>query len=51
VTLNSGAAIYIAGLAPTLAAGIERAREVIASGAARECFARFIAHTQSFKKH
>lgn len=51
VALNAGAAIYIAGLAPTLAAGIARAREVIASGAARECFARFIAHTQSFKKH
>lgn len=51
VTLNAGAAIYIAGLAPSLAAGIARAREVIASGAARACFARFIAHTQSFKKH
>ncbi|MGE3845512.1 MAG: anthranilate phosphoribosyltransferase, partial [Gammaproteobacteria bacterium] len=51
VTLNAGAAIYIAGLASSLAAGIDRAREVIASGAARECFARFIAHTQSFKKH
>ena len=50
VVLNAGAAIYIAGLAPTLAAGLARAREVLASGAARECFARFVAHTQSFKK-
>ncbi len=50
VALNAGAAIYITGLAGDLGAGIARAREVIASGAARECFARFIAHTQTFKK-
>ena len=50
VALNAGAAIYIAGLANDLAAGLARAQEVIASGAARECFARFIAHTQTFKK-
>lgn len=36
VLLNAGAAIYVAGIAPDLAAGIARAREVIASGAARE---------------
>ncbi|MCK4865916.1 MAG: anthranilate phosphoribosyltransferase [Gammaproteobacteria bacterium] len=35
VTFNSGAAIYVAGLADTLKAGIEKAKEVIASGAAR----------------
>jgi len=51
VALNAGAAIYLAGLAPNLAAGLARAREVLASGAARECFARFIAHTNSFPKH
>ncbi len=34
VALNAGAAIYAAGLADTLAAGVERAQEVIASGAA-----------------
>ena len=50
VALNAGAAIYIAGLASDLAAGLVRAQEVIASGAARECFARFIAYTQTFKK-
>ena len=50
VALNAGAAIYIAGLASDLAAGFARAQEVIASGAARECFARFIAYTQTFKK-
>lgn len=36
VSLNAGAAIYAAGLAGTLAAGVAKAREVIASGAARD---------------
>jgi anthranilate phosphoribosyltransferase len=36
VALNAGAAIYVAGLVDTLAAGITRAREVIASSEARE---------------
>jgi anthranilate phosphoribosyltransferase len=31
--LNAGAAIYVAGLAPTYAAGVERAQAVLASGA------------------
>jgi len=35
VTFNSGAAIYVAGLADSLKAGIEKAGEVIASGAAK----------------
>ena len=35
VTFNSGAAIYVAGLAGTLKDGIEKAKEVIASGAAK----------------
>ena len=35
VTFNSGAAIYVAGLADSLEAGIEKAEEVIASGAAK----------------
>lgn len=51
VALNAGAAIYLAGLAPDLAGGLERARQVLASGAAREAFARFIAHTNTFSKH
>ncbi|MBT8129774.1 MAG: anthranilate phosphoribosyltransferase [Gammaproteobacteria bacterium] len=34
VCLNAGAAIYVAGLADTLAAGVGRAKEVIASGEA-----------------
>lgn len=32
VCLNAGAAIYVSGLADTLAAGVEKAKEVIASG-------------------
>lgn len=35
VLLNAGAAIYAAGVAPSLAAGVERAREALACGAAR----------------
>lgn len=36
VTLNSGAAIYCAGLADTLEEGVNKARDIISSGAARE---------------
>jgi anthranilate phosphoribosyltransferase len=36
VALNAGAAIYVAGLAASIAAGVDRALEVIAAGAARE---------------
>ncbi|MGE0486689.1 MAG: anthranilate phosphoribosyltransferase [Gammaproteobacteria bacterium] len=48
VCLNAGAAIYVGGLAPTLAAGVERAREVIDDGSARASFARFVACTHEF---
>lgn len=47
VVLNAGAAIYVAGLTETLEQGMARAAEVIASGAARERCAAFIACTQS----
>ena len=43
VKFNSGAAIYVAGLADSLAAGIEKAEEVIASGAAKEKLDELIA--------
>jgi len=35
VALNAGAAIYAAGLAPDLPAGVKTAQTVLASGAAR----------------
>jgi anthranilate phosphoribosyltransferase len=36
VAANAGAALHVAGLEPTLRAGVERARDVLASGTARE---------------
>ncbi len=48
VTLNSGAAIYCAGLSPSLEVGIEQAREAIASGAAKEKLTRLAHFTQAF---
>jgi anthranilate phosphoribosyltransferase len=46
VALNAGAAIYAAGLVPTLQAGVERALAVIRSGAAREKLDAFVAWTR-----
>jgi anthranilate phosphoribosyltransferase len=46
VTLNAGAALYAANVVESIADGIERAREAIASGAAREKLDRFVAFTQ-----
>jgi anthranilate phosphoribosyltransferase len=46
VALNSGAAIYVAGLAPTVADGIKKAQGVIASGAARKKLDQFVAFTR-----
>jgi len=40
VLLNAGAAIYVAGISGSLAEGIGRAREVVASGAARAALDR-----------
>lgn len=48
VALNAGAAIYAAGLTSTLALGIAKALEVIASGAAREKLTALVKHTKSF---
>jgi len=42
VALNSGAAIYAAGLAPTLAAGVDAAREMIRSGKAGHTLAALV---------
>jgi anthranilate phosphoribosyltransferase len=47
VSLNAGAAIYVAGLSNTLEAGVKLARETIASGVAREKFDALIALSKS----
>ncbi|KRB11090.1 anthranilate phosphoribosyltransferase [Lysobacter sp. Root690] len=46
VALNSGAALYAAGVVESIAEGIERAREALASGAARAKLDEFVALTQ-----
>jgi len=46
VQMNAGAAIYVSGLATTLAEGVARAGEVIASGAAREKLDALVALSQ-----
>jgi anthranilate phosphoribosyltransferase len=43
VALNAGASIYIAGLASTLAEGVDKARATLASGAARRKLDEFVA--------
>lgn len=46
VALNAGAALYVAGVADDIAAGIARAREAMASGAAKAKLEQFIAATR-----
>ncbi|MGQ0545867.1 MAG: anthranilate phosphoribosyltransferase, partial [Betaproteobacteria bacterium] len=46
VALNAGAAIYVAGLAKTLKAGIERASHAIKSGAAKQKLEEFVVFTR-----
>ena len=47
VLLNAGAAIYVAGLAPDLAQGVELARQAVATGAALEKLRELAALTHS----
>ncbi len=47
VCLNSGAALYVANVAESIGDGISRAREAIASGAARAKLAQFVECTQN----
>ena len=47
VALNSGASIYVAGLAPSIAEGLKKAQAVIASGAARKKLDQFVTYTRS----
>ena len=49
VTLNAGAALYTANLVGSVADGIVRAREAIASSAARAKLDEFVTYTQRFK--
>ena len=46
VLLNAGAALYVAELAESIAAGIDQARAAVASGAARAKLERFVAATR-----
>ncbi|OHC70089.1 MAG: anthranilate phosphoribosyltransferase [Rhodocyclales bacterium RIFCSPLOWO2_02_FULL_63_24] len=48
VTLNAGAALYTANLTDSIGAGVTRAREAIASGAARKKLDEFVAFTRKF---
>jgi anthranilate phosphoribosyltransferase len=47
VALNAGAALYVAGVAPDIAAGIEAARAAIASGAALAKMEEFVGVTRT----
>src|SRR5919205_3021519 len=50
VAMNAGAAIYVAGLANSLKAGIERASQSIKSGAAKHKLEEFVAFTRPLKR-
>ena len=47
VAFNAGASIYVAGLAESLAMGVQKALTTIASGAARAKLDQFVAYTRS----
>jgi len=49
--LNAGAAVYVGKGAPTLAKGVERAREALDSGAAHEKLERLVAFTNGAKEN
>lgn len=50
VILNSGTALYAAGIASSVANGIAQAQEVVASGAARSKLDQFVQFTQNIAK-
>jgi len=47
-TLNAGAAIYVAGLADSLASGVDRAAQLLRSGEVMVRFDRYVAFSNSF---
>ena len=49
VLLNAGAALYCAGVAASVADGVKRAREAVASGAAQAKLEQFVSVTQKLK--
>jgi len=49
VLLNAGAALYCAGVAGTVADGVRRAREAVASGAAAAKLAQYVEVSQRYK--
>jgi len=49
IALNAGAAIYVAALSESLEDGVSRAREILASGAAGDKLAEFVAYTNRFE--
>lgn len=49
VALNAGAALYAAGIVGSLKAGVDTAKQVIASGAARDKLTALVELSQSFK--
>ncbi|MCU7960358.1 MAG: anthranilate phosphoribosyltransferase [gamma proteobacterium symbiont of Bathyaustriella thionipta] len=51
VQLNAGAAIYVAGVADSLAQGMQQADAAISSGAARKRLDQLIVMTQGFDSH
>ncbi|HOL38384.1 MAG TPA: anthranilate phosphoribosyltransferase, partial [Rubrivivax sp.] len=49
VLLNAGAALYCAGVASSIAEGVKRARDAVASGAALRKLSQWVALTQKIK--
>ena len=49
VLLNAGAAIYVAGLAESLEAGVAIAKEQVATGAAAAKLQQWVAFTQKYE--
>ena len=50
IALNAGAALYLCGQCRDLHAGYQRALELLASGAAQACFARYVTLTQTLPR-
>ena len=49
ILINAGAALYVAGVAVNIAEGIDLARAVVASGAARAKVNEYVTVTQALK--